>query len=47
MKMILVIEDEPEMRRNLITVLRLERFRPLPAENGRVGVELAKKESPT
>ena len=46
MKMILVIEDEPEMRRNLITVLRLERFRPLPAENGRVGVELAKKEKP-
>jgi DNA-binding response OmpR family regulator len=46
MKTILVIEDEPEMRRNLITILRLERFRPLPAENGRVGVELAKKETP-
>ena len=30
MKKILVIEDEPEMRRNLITILRLERFRPLP-----------------
>jgi CheY-like chemotaxis protein len=43
---ILVIEDEPEMRRNLTTVLRLERFNPLPAENGRVGVELAKKEKP-
>ena len=46
MKTILVIEDEPEMRRNLTTVLRLEKFRPLPAENGRVGVELAKKEKP-
>ena len=46
MKMILVIEDEPEMRRNLITILRLERFRPLPAENGLVGVELAKKQKP-
>jgi len=46
MKKILVIEDEPEMRRNLITILRLERFLPLPAENGRVGVELAKKEKP-
>jgi CheY-like chemotaxis protein len=34
------------MRRNLTTVLRLERFNPLPAENGRVGVELAKKEKP-
>ena len=46
MKKILVIEDEPEMRRNLTTVLRLEKFHPLAAENGRVGVELAKKEKP-
>ena len=46
MKKILVIEDEPEMCRNLTTVLRLEKFHPLPAENGRVGVELAKKEKP-
>jgi DNA-binding NtrC family response regulator len=28
MKKILVIEDEPEMRRNLTTILRLERFNP-------------------
>jgi DNA-binding response OmpR family regulator len=46
MKKILVIEDEPEMRRNLTTILRLEKFHPLPAENGRVGVEVAKKEKP-
>jgi DNA-binding NarL/FixJ family response regulator len=46
MKKILVIEDEPEMRRNLTTVLRLEKFHPLPAANGRVGIELAKKEKP-
>src|ERR1700760_2108120 len=46
MKRILVIEDEPEMCRNLTTVLRLEQFRPLPAENGRIGIELAKKEKP-
>jgi DNA-binding NarL/FixJ family response regulator len=46
MRKILVIEDEPEMRRNLTTILRLEKFHPLPAENGRVGVELAKKEKP-
>ncbi len=46
MKKILVIEDEPEMCRNLTTVLRLEQFRPLPAENGRIGIELAKKEKP-
>src|ERR1700724_1699451 len=46
MKKILVIEDEPEMRRNLTTILRLEKFYPLPAENGRIGIELAKKERP-
>jgi DNA-binding NarL/FixJ family response regulator len=46
MKRILVIEDEPEMRRNLATVLRLERYQPITAENGRVGLELAKKETP-
>ena len=45
-KKILVIEDEPEMRRNLLTVLRLEKFHTLSAENGRIGVELAKKERP-
>jgi DNA-binding response OmpR family regulator len=37
-KKILVIEDEPEMCRSLTTILRLEKFRPLPAENGRAGV---------
>jgi DNA-binding NarL/FixJ family response regulator len=46
LKTILVIEDEPEMRRNLTTILRLEQFRPIAAENGRSGVELAKKERP-
>jgi len=46
MKKILVIEDESEMRRDLTTILRLENFHPLPAEHGRVGGELAKKEKP-
>lgn len=46
MRKILVIEDEPEMRRNLTTILRLEKLQPLAAANGRVGVELAKKEKP-
>jgi DNA-binding NarL/FixJ family response regulator len=41
-----VIEDEPEMRRNLLTVLRLEKFRVVAAENGRVGIDLAKMEKP-
>ena len=43
---VLVIEDEPEMRRNLVTVLRLEKFHAVAAENGRLGVELAKRERP-
>jgi len=46
MKKVLVIEDEPEMRRNLTTVLRLEKYQSLAAETGRAGVELAKKERP-
>ncbi len=46
MKKVLVIEDEPEMRRNLATILRMESFHPVTAENGRVGVELARKEKP-
>jgi DNA-binding NarL/FixJ family response regulator len=45
-KKILVIEDESEMRRNITTILRLEGFQPLAAENGRVGVEIATKEKP-
>ena len=43
---ILVIEDEPEMRRNLVSILRLEKFQPIAAENGRMGVEAARREKP-
>ena len=46
MKKILVIEDEPEMRRNLATILKLEKFDVVQAENGRAGVDVAKKELP-
>ena len=46
MHRILVIEDEPEMRRNLLTILKLEQFTPLGAENGRVGLELVRREKP-
>lgn len=46
MKKILVIEDEPEMRRNLATILKLEKFNVVQAENGRAGVETAIKEMP-
>lgn len=46
MKTILIIEDEPEMRRNLATILRLERYHPVSAENGRAGVDAALREKP-
>ena len=46
MTRILVIEDEPQMRRNLVTILRLEQFEPLAAEHGQAGVERARRERP-
>ena len=46
MKKILVIEDEPEMRRNIIALLRYHEYEPIEAENGRKGVELARRENP-
>src|SRR4029078_6267490 len=46
MKKILVIEDEPEMRRNRPTLLRCHQYHPIAAENGRKGVEMARHEAP-
>src|SRR5262245_23687455 len=46
MKKILVIEDEPEMRRNITTLLRYYQYAPIAAENGRQGIETAKREKP-
>lgn len=46
MKKILVIEDEPEMRRNITALLRYKEYQPLAAENGRLGVEMARREEP-
>jgi len=46
MKKILVIEDEPEMRRNISVLLRYAEFEPIAAENGRKGVEIARRENP-
>jgi DNA-binding NarL/FixJ family response regulator len=46
MKKILVIEDEPEMRRNITALLRYKDYQPVAAENGRLGVELARREKP-
>jgi len=46
MKKILVIEDEPEMRRNITTLLRYHDYESISAENGRAGVETARREKP-
>ena len=44
---ILVIEDDPRMRKNMATVLKMEGYEVLTAENGRLGVEAAQREIPT
>ena len=46
MKKILVIEDEPEMRRNLTTLLRYHHYEPIAAENGIEGIEAARRHHP-
>jgi DNA-binding NarL/FixJ family response regulator len=46
MKKILIIEDQPIMRENLVTLLELENFQVCSAENGRRGVDLARGELP-
>ncbi len=46
MKKILIIEDEPEMRRNITTLLRYHDYEPIQAENGRQGIEAARREKP-
>jgi len=46
MPKILIIEDEPSIRENLVEVLELEQFEPLAAADGPAGVELARRERP-
>jgi CheY-like chemotaxis protein len=46
MNKILVIEDEPEMRRNITTLLRYHEYEAVAAENGRQGIEMARRELP-
>ncbi|MBL9132464.1 MAG: response regulator transcription factor [Verrucomicrobiaceae bacterium] len=45
-KKILIIEDQAPMRRNVALMLELEGYQTCVAENGRVGIEVAKKERP-
>ena len=46
MKKILVIDDHEPMRRNVLMMLEMEGFKTLSANNGRKGLELARKEKP-
>ena len=46
MKKILVIEDEPEMRRNISALLRYHDYEAIAAENGREGIEMARRKNP-
>ena len=43
---ILIIEDQATMRRNLALMLQLEGYETHTAENGRIGIELARQQRP-
>ena len=45
-KKILVVEDSPDTLELMTVLLELEGFKVVAAENGQVGIELAKAESP-
>ncbi len=46
MKTILIIEDQPDMRKNIATILTMEGYAVLAAENGKDGLSLAREEKP-
>jgi CRP-like cAMP-binding protein len=46
MKTILLIEDDTDMRENIAEILELASYRVVRAENGKLGVELARKDPP-
>ena len=45
-KKILIIEDQAPMRRNIALMLQLEGYETVTGENGRAGLEVARKEKP-
>ncbi len=45
-KKILIIEDQAPMRRNIALMLQMEGYEVCSAENGRVGLETARRERP-
>jgi DNA-binding NarL/FixJ family response regulator len=46
MKRILIIEDEPQVRANLATILEMEGYTPVIASNGAEGINLARQKAP-
>ena len=46
MKKILVIEDHPQMRRNVTTILTMEGYQAISAENGLLGLAAAREHQP-
>jgi DNA-binding NarL/FixJ family response regulator len=46
MKTILLIEDQPDMRENIATILEMEDFAVLTANDGKAGIALARDEKP-
>lgn len=46
MNTILVIEDQPQMRKNIAFILEMENYKVLTAENGRQGLDLAAAHRP-
>lgn len=45
-KKVVVIEDEPQMRNNLVRILEMENFTPYQAENSTTGLDLIRRENP-
>ena len=45
-KKILIIEDQAPMRRNIGLMLQMEGYEVVSAENGRIGLEVARQEKP-
>jgi len=46
MKTILIIEDQPDMRTNIATILSMEGYEVLTAEHGKEGLATAKEDKP-
>jgi DNA-binding NarL/FixJ family response regulator len=46
MKTILLIEDQPDMRENIATILEMEDYAVLTANDGREGIAMAREEKP-